>query len=352
MESKYLPRGDFPGAFHHVTNRGMSHRAAFESRADVRAFLALTAWKVHAEQIELHAFAILTTHFHLLVRSPRGELSDAMMWIENRYVKYFNRLRGRDGSLFKSRFRSRIVDDDEYWFNVIRYIDANPVDAKLCNSTEEYAYGSARYYCGAKRPPWLTTASIERTVRRLSNRREYRAEDYQRLFGVVLEPDDRWVLERRIDTGSANTHGAERGNELLRAAPAEVLEWLQSRARLADGGTPWLVFAAPAQVEEQVGRLARGSPTWSFVPGRRVDSPWRTMQIALLRQLCGLSLREIAVREKRSSTCVWSHCRRHEDWLREEREYARAVEEVIAAVQRGPMQGSAGLHVGVPLGVG
>jgi REP element-mobilizing transposase RayT len=325
----------------------MSHRPAFESRSDVRTFLALLAWKVHEGQIEVHAYSILTTHFHLLLRSPRGELSDAMMWIENRYVKRFNRLRGRDGSLFKSRFRSRIVDDEEYWFNVIRYIDANPVDAGLCSTAAEYPYGSAMLYCGAQRPRWLETAIVEDTVRRLSRCSDCRPEDYARLFGVALDSDERWVLERRIESGAANVHGAERSNELLRAAPAHVLEWLRTRARLADGGTLGLVLASPAQVACQVRRLAVEDPTWSFAPGRRVDSPWRTIEIGLLRQLCGLSIREIAIREKRSTTCAWAHCQRHDEWLRVEPEYARRVERVIRAVQVRPAWSLGGSRGGV-----
>src|SRR5258707_2098618 len=167
-EREHKPRGDHPGAWHHVTNRGLAHRPAFEGRRDVRSFLALLGRRVHEGQLEVHAFAILTTHFHLLLRSTKGELSNAMMWIENRYVKQFNKLRDRDGSLFGSRFRSRIVDTEEYWFNVIRYIDANPVDAGLCTRPAEYEFGSARMYCGGRSAPWLERASVEQTVVRLS----------------------------------------------------------------------------------------------------------------------------------------------------------------------------------------
>jgi len=299
----------------------------------VRAFLALIAWRVREGQIELHAFSILTTHFHLLLRSTRGELSDALMWIENRYVKYFNRLRGRDGSLFKSRFRSRMIDGEDYWYNVIRYIDANPIDARLCNQASDYEYGSARIYCGGRCPPWLETATVEATVRRLARSARYSAEDYQRLFCVALDPDDRWVLERRIDTGPVNSQGEERGSELLRAAPAHVVDWLRSNARLADGLTPGLILAAPPRVEREIRCLAQRDATWSFARGRRVDTPWRTLGIGLLRQLCGLSLRELASLQKRSATCVWSHCQRHDEWLASQEEYARRAEAVIEALQ-------------------
>ncbi len=72
------PRQDHPGSWHHVMNRGIARRSLFESRDDIRFFLACLARAVRRGQIEVHAWCILTTHFHLLVRSPGGELSAAM----------------------------------------------------------------------------------------------------------------------------------------------------------------------------------------------------------------------------------------------------------------------------------
>jgi len=317
-----------------VTNRGLAHRPAFESRADVRAFLALLAHRVHEGQLEVHAFSILTTHFHLLLRSPRGELSNAMMWIENQYVKYFNRLRGRDGSLFRSRFRSRIVDTQEYWFNVVRYIDANPIEAKLCSRAAEFEFGSARMYCGSRSAPWLERASVEGVVKRLARARTFQAADYERLFGSRLDPDETWILERRIARGSPNRGGEERGNELLQAASGHVLDWLRSRAQLADGSSIGLTLAAPGQIERQVQRISAVDPHWRCLKGPQSASAWRTLELGLLRQLCGMSLQEIAVRKELSRTAVWVHDSRHAKCLEKDALYIERVSNVVEAVRR------------------
>ncbi len=333
MEADSKPRGDHPGAWHHVTNRGLAHRPAFEGRRDVRSFLALLARRVHEGQIEVHAFSILTTHFHLLLRSPRGELSEAMMWIENQYVKHFNRLRGRDGSLFRSRFRSRIVDTEEYWFNVIRYVDANPVDAELCPRPSEYEFGSARMYCGGRSAPWLSRSSVEQMVMRCARMPRFEPADYERLFGAGLGADERWVIERRLERGSANRGGEERGNELLQAAPDHVLEWLRSCARLADGGSIGLTLAAPAQVERQLLRLGGVEGDRARPVRTRVARPWRSLEAGLLRDLCGLTLHEISMRTQVSCTAVWKLCNRHSQRLRLDPAYAAVTSRVVGAIQ-------------------
>ena len=329
------PRGDFPGAWHHVTNRGLAHRPAFEGRSDVRAFLALVASKVREGQLEVHAFSILTTHFHLLLRSTQGELSAAMMWIENQYVKHFNRLRGRDGSLFRSRFRSRLVDTEEYWFNVVRYIDFNPVDARLCTRSAEYEFGSARMYCGGRRAPWLESGSIEKTVIRSSRTERFDPADYERLFGSRLDADERWVLERRIERGTPNRGGEECGNELLHLAPEHVLDWLRRRARLADGLGVGLTLAAPALVERVVRTQAVEDPGWCCRGAPKGTRAWRTLEVGFLRQFCGLSLQEIADREGISRSGAWLHCRRHCAWLAGDALYGERAERVIGRLRQG-----------------
>ncbi|MCC7139029.1 MAG: transposase, partial [Planctomycetes bacterium] len=78
-------------------NRGIARRAVFETRADVRAFLCLLAVAVRRRKIEVIAFCFMTTHFHLVLRSLDGHLSETLRWVLNVYVRWFNRRRRRDG---------------------------------------------------------------------------------------------------------------------------------------------------------------------------------------------------------------------------------------------------------------
>ncbi len=89
-------RDDEPGAWWLITNRGLAKRPVFETSRDVERFLALLGKAVARGEIEVHAYTIMTTHFHLLVRSLRGTISEAMRRITNDYVRWFNRSRRRD----------------------------------------------------------------------------------------------------------------------------------------------------------------------------------------------------------------------------------------------------------------
>src|SRR5262249_61913289 len=109
---------------------------------------------------EVHAFCVLTTHFHLLVRSLTGELSRAMCEMQKEYSRWFNRTRRRDGPLFRGRFLSKPVESPEYREYLIRYIDFNPVSAGLAATPGLYPHGSARCYASPRGPAWLCRSWI------------------------------------------------------------------------------------------------------------------------------------------------------------------------------------------------
>ncbi len=87
-------------------NRGLARRTVFESREDFRMFLACMAQAVRRGGIEIHAYCLMSTHFHLLVRSPCERLFDALRRTQNQYAPWFNRRRRRDGPLIRCRFRT------------------------------------------------------------------------------------------------------------------------------------------------------------------------------------------------------------------------------------------------------
>ena len=92
-------RTESPGAWHHVMNHGVARRMVIEGRRDAGEFLVGVRRVVEEGLLEVHAYCLMGTHFHMLVRSPRGELSRAMMLVQNLYARWFNRGRRRDGPL-------------------------------------------------------------------------------------------------------------------------------------------------------------------------------------------------------------------------------------------------------------
>jgi hypothetical protein len=267
-------------------NRALGRRTAFETRTDIRVFLALVAHAVREQRVEVHAFSILATHFHLLVRSLDGDLSETLRRIQNVYVRWFNRTRRRDGPLFRGRFRSIPVENSRYVQTLFRYIDQNPVLARLVASAEDYPYGSARLHVSDRRGPrWVCRSLVERFLAPLLAEGVDRAAAYRRAFPVSLSLAQRAFVERRLLHPDRTP---DRFDDLVRAATPEVFAWMSRRARLADGTRPGLPLVAPESVEHLVAVHRRRAPdAFVEVGPRRQRSVWDLALVALLRGLAG-----------------------------------------------------------------
>lgn len=124
-------RRDYAGARHHVMNRGLRRMNIFIDRRCRPHFLKLLR-QLHARYgVEVVAFALMPNHFHLLVVSHRGRLSEAMQWLQARFVQWLNARHRYDGPLFKGRFRSRLVLDEAYWAHLFAYVHRNPARAGI-----------------------------------------------------------------------------------------------------------------------------------------------------------------------------------------------------------------------------
>lgn len=319
-------RFDAPGLLHHVMNRGIARRTTFETRRDVRYFLALLALEVRARRIEVLAFVILTTHFHLLLRSRTGELACVMQRVTNRYVRYFNRTRKRDGPLFRGRYRAKPVESARYLYVLVRYIDQNAPHARLVSSADRYPWGSAALYASERRPRWLATDYVDRTMGSPTPRD--RAVAYARCFGRPLADEERRIVEARL------THAAsdDDWDDLVGAAPPKVLAWMLSKARLADGTKPGQPYVSASRVAKLVARerglygaLAHKSP------GVRLPDAWPVLEMGLLRDLAGQTYAEISRRTGCSPNMARRRVEQHANLLRIDEEYARVAARLAGA---------------------
>ena len=147
------PRRDAPSRFHHIMNRAARRQVLFAGQRDDRYFLSLLACSVRRGELVIQAHCLLGTHFHLLAASLDGNISYAMMWIQNAYAWSRNRRSRLDGLLFHGRFQSKLVLSWLYWRMLLRYIGHNPVQAGLCQGPFEYPYSSARHFVPRTPPP-------------------------------------------------------------------------------------------------------------------------------------------------------------------------------------------------------
>ena len=155
-------RVEYPGAIYHVINRGDRREAIFHDDTDRQRFLetldetcAKTGW-------QLHAFCLMSNHFHLVIETPQANLAAGMKWFLGTYTSRFNRRHKLFGHLFSGRYKSLIVDGsgNGYLKTVCDYVHLNPARAKLLlpeQSLREYRWSSWPEYLKSpgQRPAWL-----------------------------------------------------------------------------------------------------------------------------------------------------------------------------------------------------
>jgi len=289
-------RFDEPGAWLHVMNRGVARRTIFETRADARYFLACLARAVRAGWFEVHALVLLTTHFHLLIRSLTGEAWRGLRRVQNAYARRFNIQRRRDGGLFRGRFCSKRVGSERYWLTVVRYIDRNALAAGLVDCPEDWPYGSAAVYLGARTgPPWLSREVVE-AVATDGGLRAFGPDVYRARFHGPQSDAQAAMVERRLESAE---RADDAFDDLVGATPRCVARWMRRKAALADGTSPGVAVVGAATLDAA---LIGYTPPTSGVGASTGDAhdaqdrDWTAIRAGLLRWVAGVTYREIAAR--------------------------------------------------------
>lgn len=125
------PRLDAPGALHHVMGRGIERTKIFRTERDREDFLRRLGELCTDGKLIVYAWALMSNHFHILVRTGRQGISKSMRKLLTGYVVNFNLRHKRYGHLFQNRYKSIICEDDPYLLELTRYIHLNPLRAGI-----------------------------------------------------------------------------------------------------------------------------------------------------------------------------------------------------------------------------
>ena len=310
-------RRDEAGASYHVMNRGVARRTIFDTRADYRFFLAGLARAVRRAEIEVLAYALMRTHFHLFLRSLGG-LSQAMRRIQHQHARRFNRLHRRDGPLLRGRFLSRRVRAGPHTRNVVCYVHENPVVARLCSRPEEYAWSSARLLLpGARTPKWFDDGAI-RQHGLVGGRVAVTSEELMRARAELVEARLRAPQDEEEERLDAST-------------PERVLAWMRRKARLADGTCNGLAEVGPRTLAWAIRDefcAAVDAPT--LVPGAGTYPTLDLLTAGLLRDVACCGYGEIATILHADVSRVKRLCRFHWRCVELLASYARLAADVVA----------------------
>jgi REP element-mobilizing transposase RayT len=149
-------RHDTEGAWYHLMNRGADRQDIFSSDDDRLVAEQHLGDLVARDLLEIHAYAFMDNHFHMVVRSPCGELSTAMHRFGSEYARWYNRRHRRDGPLFRNRFISVPVTSDEQFLTASRYVHRNPLAMVPPAKLAAYRWSSLGAYLERRdAPAWL-----------------------------------------------------------------------------------------------------------------------------------------------------------------------------------------------------
>jgi putative transposase len=152
-----LPRLTLAGYPHHIILRGNNRQAIFMDSADFQRTLALLQVNAQEQQVQIHAYVLMSNHLHLLLTPLQNDSLPKMMQAVGRsYVLYFNKRHGRSGTLWEGRYRSALIQTERYFLACMAYIDLNPVRAGMVAQAADYLWSSHGHYIGRQNEAWLS----------------------------------------------------------------------------------------------------------------------------------------------------------------------------------------------------
>jgi len=273
-------RIEFEGAWYHVMNRGAGRKAIFRTDADRRYFLKLLRDVSERFEIEVHAYCLMDNHYHLMLRTPEGNLGRAMRHLNGLYTQHHNRQARQDGPLFRGRYKAILVEADAYWTHLSRYVHRNPLEAKIVRTLSGYPWSSYPVYLGkTSRPKWLQCRYLLDAIGGPSAYRRF-VEGPQ----TNLEIDAFYASPRQ---------GPVLGTERYRT---KIAKGLKPHEDVPDSRR--MVRPSFTQVVGAVAGLYKVSQASVLAPtrGRGVKSPARGMAMYLCQEQSGMTLAVIATR--------------------------------------------------------
>lgn len=146
-----LPRLTLPGYPHHIIQRGNNRQPIFDSVADYERLLSLLEEQSKKFKVAIHAYVLMSNHFHLLATPETVEGIPHMMQAVGRsYVRYFNNRHTRSGTLWEGRYRSTLIQAERYLLACMVYMDLNPVRAGMVADPKDYRWSSHGSYVGQR----------------------------------------------------------------------------------------------------------------------------------------------------------------------------------------------------------
>jgi putative transposase len=257
-------------------------------------------------------------HYHLCLRTPKGNLSRVMRHVDGLYTQRFNRRHRRDGTLFRGRYKAILVDAQEYLAAVVRYIHLNAVEAGLVKMPEEYRWASHRYYLHAKgAPDWLNSAQA---LEQIGGR--------QAFHEFVLSGNEESLRQYYEAKRQSPILGSEAFIERIRQpGAAATREYPRYERRVVEVGPECVINEVMRQYKVARKEIFRG------MRGRKNEA--RKVALYLVKRCCDRTLPEIAeyFAIGSYSTVSWN-CRAIESGMAKEKKLRDRIERIRTSIHQ------------------
>lgn len=210
-------RLEFPGALYHVTSRGDHREAIYRDDIDRIAWLDILALVCMRFNFVIHAYCQMANHYHVVVETVEGNLSQGMRQLNGLYTQHFNRRHCLVGHLFQGRYKAILVQRESYLLELARYVVLNPLRARMVRSLDQWPWSSHRYLVGTDNAPeWL---DVDWLLVHFGSTRSQAVQRYQQFVmdGVGLDSPLKRVSHQLIlgDESFVEYHRSSSGNESL-----------------------------------------------------------------------------------------------------------------------------------------
>lgn len=151
-------RLELAGGLYHITSRGNRRDDIYINDTDRSKWLDLLGQVCQRYNWRCHAYCLMTNHYHIVVETVEGNLSQGMRQLNGVYTQHFNHTHHRVGHVFQGRYKGILVDKDSYLLELTRYVVLNPVRAHMVGEEKDWPWSSYRSMIGEQRSPeWLET---------------------------------------------------------------------------------------------------------------------------------------------------------------------------------------------------
>ncbi|MFM8358833.1 MAG: transposase [Verrucomicrobiota bacterium] len=235
-------RVNLAGSWNHVVSRGNGGEALFRGDTDRRRFLGLVSELPERFSLEVHAFVLMSNHYHLLVRCREANLSEAIRWLQVSYAGRFNWAHRRRGHVFQGRFKSVLLLEERALDEVGRYVHLNPVRIAGLGLSKRDQQQARVVGCPDPGREWVS--------RRVAELEQYPWSSWRMYSG--LEPAAKWLCRDRLQGGC--------GGRSLRGQRRALREYTEAPIRQGQVESPWerLVGGLVLGEEQAAQRILKG----------------------------------------------------------------------------------------------